>query len=113
MISPPGMLENARTVLGSLAPHLSPEQIAEAIAATKAISDAWDRVQILYLLAPRVPSTEYHVLLESFIEVTAELPRYQALGVVASSPHISAALGGAETLTNVYRAVSDTACWYP
>ena len=41
--------------LGSLAPHLPPDQIAEALAAAKAIGDEGYRARALGSLAPHLP----------------------------------------------------------
>jgi hypothetical protein len=51
--------------------------------------------------------------MESLLEEVAKLPRDKALIVVSASIHISVALGGAEAVEDIRRAISDTASWYP
>jgi hypothetical protein len=106
--------EGARAqALGSLAPHLSPGQIVDALAAAKAISSEIFRAEVLESLAPHVSTIHYARLLDSFVEVAARLPRGDALHVVSTSMRISAALGGAEELLQIRRAIGDTARWFP
>jgi hypothetical protein len=80
--------------LGSLAPHLPPEQIAEARAAAKAIGDERYRAQALGSLASYISPSQRGVLMKALLEAAARLPRNQAMDAVSASINISLALGG-------------------
>jgi hypothetical protein len=99
--------------LGSLAPHLSPEQIGEVLAAAKAIGDEGSRARARGSLAPYISPIHRGTLLNSLIATAARLPRGQALQAVSASVQVSAAIGGIEGLAHIRRAISGTAQWDP
>jgi len=72
-----------------------------------------DRAQALASLASSISPGQHGELMESLLEAVARLPRHQALTAVSASINISVALGGAEALEDIRRAISDTASWYP
>jgi hypothetical protein len=64
-------------------------------------------------MARALPLTyQYVTLINLLAEIAARLPRSEALSLISSSLHISAALGGVETLEMIRHAISDTARWY-
>lgn len=101
----------ART-LATLALRLPPELIREAFAAAKAIGYEGWRAHTLKALLAHAVANRYEILID-LIDTAAALPRDQALDAVSSSLTISAAVGGHEALTEIYRAIIDTARWYP
>jgi Domain of unknown function (DUF4062) len=105
--------EDARVrVLGALAPCLAPEQVAEVLAAARAINSDAARAEVLEALAPFASANQLVVLCASLLQTVAKLPRNKALhGVTLLS--FSAALGDAEEVAEIRRAIGDTASWYP
>ena len=69
--------------LGSLAPHLSPEQMTEALAAAKAISTEWSRAQALGSLAPHLSSQQIAEAFAAAKAIGDEGTRVRALGSLA------------------------------
>jgi hypothetical protein len=106
--------EGARMrTLESIAPYLAAEHLTEALAVARSIDSRWLRARALGSLVPYVPPIQYADLFTSLIEAASRLPRSEALLVMSESIRISAALGGVETIEVVYRAIRDTAQWYP
>src|SRR5258708_35424626 len=62
---------------------------------------------------PYVSPVQHAILPDSLVQAAARLPRNQALGAISASLHISAALGGAEGLQDIRRAINNTARSYP
>jgi hypothetical protein len=79
--------EGRARALGSLAPHLSPDQIADALAAAKAIGDVWSRAHALGSLAPHLSPDQIADALAAAKAVGEEWFRARALGSLA--PHLS------------------------
>ena len=102
--------------LGLLGSHLPPEHqsevLAEALAAAKGIRDERSRAQALKSLAPYISPTQYVVFITSLVEAAARLSRSGALESISASVHISAALGGVESLEIIRRTIKDVTRWY-
>jgi hypothetical protein len=105
--------EGARAEALGSSRRIAPEQIAEALTAAKAIGPEGARAVALGSLAPYISPSRYAAFITSLLDVAARLPRPEALSAISASVHISAALGGVETLEIIRRAINDTARWYP
>jgi hypothetical protein len=103
--------------LASLAPHLLPAQrsktVEQALAVAMVFGSDQNRATALGSLAPYVPPNQYNTFVNSVTDIAARLPRSKALEAATASVHISAALGGAQGLAEIRRAIMDTARWYP
>jgi hypothetical protein len=108
-----GEEEYRAQALGSVAPHLPLHLMAEALAIAKRIGNEQYRAQALGSLAAYIPPSQGGALIKCLLEVAARLPRNRALEAVSASTNIAAALGGAEAVEDMRRAISDTASWYP